>query len=497
MNRLPLWMIACFALGAIVGPTLFFRPAHGASMDASLQPVLQNKLHGAGLTPPLDEQRRTPVVRAVEAAGPSVVNIQVGRNVRTMRGIGFEKDGEASGVIVDKDGLVITNWHVIRRKDATPNFQVYVLLRNGKKFSARVLSQSRENDLALLEIEVPSGSKQQFQAIEMGNSDQLMVGETMVAIGNPRGQANTVTAGVLSATNRNLRIRYFGQWMEFKGLLQTDAAISPGNSGGALIDITGKLVGVNTLMQTNAQNINFAIPVNKVRKVFESTLLNQSSQLWLGIETKESANGIFVSHVAAEGPSRAAGIKRNDRILYVLGKKITNKKEYAKALLGHEEGQLLTIRIQQGSKTKTVRVKPWSSKQRAVYQYTGMFIEEINQQAERRLYRNIRRALQANAAYGTLVPMRIMKIQENSPAIDLGLTVGDLIVGYRSIDLFGDPILRTFPNGVDSLANHMALRASRERNSRGRLRGYSSSMSIEIYRDGAETPLLYGELELR
>src|SRR5262249_7498359 len=155
--------------------------------------------------------------------------------------------GQGSGVILDESGLVITNWHVISFLERDDAFKINVKLRSGKSYFADLLSSSAEWDLALLQLQLPQGEK--VKPITLGDSDSLMIGEDVLAIGNPQGNANTVSKGILSATSRSIEVMApDGRRRSYSGLLQTDAAINPGNSGGALLDITGRLIGINNAM---------------------------------------------------------------------------------------------------------------------------------------------------------------------------------------------------------------------------------------------------------
>jgi serine protease Do len=297
------------------------RLGSGAIDPAHLEPILQQ-------LPTADERaaRVTPVVLAVGRAAPAVVSIKTGRKAvgdwyfQTQRDV---TDGQGSGVIVDPDGLVITNWHVIWNARNEPNFFVKVALNDGSELDAEVLHESPEDDLALLRIR--NAGSRTFTPVVMGSSKDLMIGETVIAIGNPRGQANSVTVGVLSATGRDIAVPWPNsrEVHRFTNLLQTDAAINPGNSGGALLDITGKLIGINNALRSDSIGINFAIPVDRVHEVFHGQLLaiDGSSKLWLGmgVEPASDDNGIRVQSIEDHGPAREAGLREGDRIVSVAG----------------------------------------------------------------------------------------------------------------------------------------------------------------------------------
>ena len=230
---------------------------------------------GAGAAQPAgaaepNVSRVTPVVLAYRKANPSVVNISTEKIV-TRRFGGFGRDifedifpspfrrkvpvqSLGSGFLVHPAGYVVTNAHVVSR--AT---KISVTLADNTTAAARVISADGDTDLAVLKIEPPNGASLPY--LPLGRSDDLMVGETVIALGNPMGLAHTLTTGIVSAVDREL---VFRQGVRYPGLIQTDAPINPGSSGGPLLNIRGELIGINTAIRADAQNIGFAIPVDKL-----------------------------------------------------------------------------------------------------------------------------------------------------------------------------------------------------------------------------------------
>ena len=259
------------------------------------------------------ERRRDATVRAVEKAGPAVANIATERVViehfppgfdeffREFTGRGAERRTVArslgSGVIIDPTGYIVTNAHVVQHAS-----KIVVTLPDEREFEANLLSLTYVHDLALLKIDAPVP----FTYIRLGTSGDLMMGETMLALGNPFGLENTVTRGVISARDR--RIRKDGKELEGT-FLQTDAAINPGNSGGPLLNLDGELVGVNTAVHAGGQGIGFAIPVDRVRQVLcELSDPATVRESWLGWQLSDSRAGVRVDRVDAGSPAAAAGI---------------------------------------------------------------------------------------------------------------------------------------------------------------------------------------------
>ncbi|MEJ2657453.1 MAG: trypsin-like peptidase domain-containing protein, partial [Desulfobacterales bacterium] len=223
--------------------------------------------------------RESAVVKAIKRVSPAVVNIssefEVRKRVNPFYGFGLDPSFESffkdffdpgyeqkykrtsmgSGVIIDgKRGFILTNKHVIIKSST-----ITVALKDGREFKAQVIGADPDSDLAVLRIS-PKGD---LPAIEMGNSGNLMIGETVIAIGNPFGFSNTVTTGVISAVNRSIKV----DDTFYHEFIQTDASINPGNSGGPLLNIYGELIGINTAIYAKAQGIGFAIPINKAKRI--------------------------------------------------------------------------------------------------------------------------------------------------------------------------------------------------------------------------------------
>jgi Do/DeqQ family serine protease len=277
----------------------------------------------------------------VQRATPAVVNVYAGRSVqrnpmfddplfRRFFGPGFgapqTQRSLGSGVIVDAGGLVVTNNHVIEGAD-----EVKVSLADKREFEAEIVLKDSRTDLAVLRLK---DGNERFPALELGNSDELQVGDLVLAIGNPFGVGQTVTHGIVSALARTqIGIT------DYQFFIQTDAAINPGNSGGPLVDMAGRIVGINTAIFSRSggsQGIGFAIPANMVRVVVASAKGGGSAvkRPWLGArlqavtpEIADSLNlkrpaGALVASVSAGGPAARAGLKSGDLIVSVDGQPV-------------------------------------------------------------------------------------------------------------------------------------------------------------------------------
>ena len=333
----------------------------------------------------ISRSRRTAIVTAAQRVSPAVVSVSV-VTTRIVRadpyGLPFHDEffdrffppsvyrervpGLGSGVIVDADGIVLTNSHVIRDAE-----ELKVNLPDGRHFDAKLLGDSPVYDLAVLKI--PSDH---LPVAPLGDSDSLVVGEWAIAIGNPFGfllddPQPTVTAGVVSAMRRDIKAEATSTSM-YKNMIQTDAAINPGNSGGALVDADGEVIGINTFIFTNSGGsigLGFAIPINLAKKVLaEVRRYGRVRVAWPGMTVQpvtellarrlgwEGTGGLVVSAVDRGGPAERAGLKPLDRIRSVNGR-VTNDVEDAQAsIYGAQVGDRLTLEVERDGKSRTIVV---------------------------------------------------------------------------------------------------------------------------------------------
>ena len=263
-----------------------------------------------------------------------------------------------SGVIVTTDGYILTNNHVVEGAD-----EIQAVLSNGKEFKARLIGTDVATDTAVLKIDA-----QDLPALPISNSDNLEVGDIVLAIGNPFGLGQTVTMGIISAVGRgDLGI------MRFEDFIQTDASINPGNSGGALVDADGRLVGINTAILSRSggnQGVGFAVPVNLARAVIEGLVSNgKVSRGYLGVQPQKltpelmkqfgltDQNGALVSEVAPRTPAEEAGIKAGDVILEVNGKKISDDRNLRMTVSQMAPKTSVPVKLIRDGKEKTIIVK--------------------------------------------------------------------------------------------------------------------------------------------
>ena len=318
--------------------------------------------------------RRTPIVRAVERVAPATVNITSKQLVRR-RGHPFfqgdpffeeffdrfnpqrERQSLGTGVILAPDQVVLTNEHVLAGAS-----EITVTLSDGRDYAGELIGADPETDLAVVAIQ----TDEKLPTAPLGDSDDLLIGETVLAIGNPFGLGHTVTTGVLSATNRSVR----SNRDEYHGFIQTDASINPGNSGGPLVNINGEVIGINTAIFRDAEGIGFAIPINRARRISEELIQHgEVIPVWLGLRLQrlteelrqglevKSRFGAVVSHVFDDSPAARGGLRRGDVIVALDATPIKQPGSYFKLLRGLPEGSEAQLAVEREGQKLDVSVK--------------------------------------------------------------------------------------------------------------------------------------------
>lgn len=306
-----------------------------------------------------------PVVRAVEKAGPATVKIETTREVLVDQFF-FQmlekRQGVGSGVIYRKDGYILTNAHVV--EDAK---EIIVQMADGRSFPGQVIGRDALTDLAVVKVDADD-----LPVAELADSDELRVGQVVVAIGNPLGQDNTVTTGVISALDRDLLVDA-EQNRYLEGMIQTDAAINPGNSGGPLINQGGEVIGVTTAIIERAQGIGFAIPSSIARAVGDQ-IISHGRPLRLGVlggsltpalarSIQEQTNlrlavqrGAFITRVLPDTPAAHAGLSQGDVVTAVNNEEIAGIRELRQAVQKTGFGSDLALTYYRGSQKNEVRL---------------------------------------------------------------------------------------------------------------------------------------------
>jgi serine protease Do len=319
--------------------------------------------------------RRNAVVIAVEKVGKAVANLSTEkmlaeRHVDPFFGFRYDlfdqffdqffgqhtekrvKQPLGSGVLIDEDGYIITNEHVISRATV-----INITLDDGSRFNATVVSSDPTEDLAILKID----SSTPLPFVKLGTSKDLMIGETVIALGNPFGLENSVTIGVLSAKNRTITYSGEAGSLEYEGLIQTDTLINPGNSGGPLVNINGELIGINTAIVNQAQGIGFAIPVDKVKKTLTTLFsFREIKKIWLGVEVVEPEDGrkgVLITEIEDGSPACNLGLKKRDVIIEMDSLQINDVLDFKKNMIKKDVGQDVAFKIDRDGSIKKIVVK--------------------------------------------------------------------------------------------------------------------------------------------
>ncbi|HMA66454.1 MAG TPA: Do family serine endopeptidase, partial [Desulfosalsimonadaceae bacterium] len=265
----------------------------------------------------------------------------------------YKRKSLGSGFILDKEGYIVTNHHVIKDAD-----EIQVKLKNGKEYDATIQGTDASTDLALIKIQ----ADKELPTLELGNSEKLKIGQWIIAIGNPFGLEHTVTAGIISAKGRVIGA---GPYDDF---IQTDASINPGNSGGPLINMDGEVVGISTAIVAGGEGIGFAIPITMAKDILEQ--LKKSGEVtrgWLGVgiqdldqELKDYYgvdHGVLVTKVFSGDPADKAGIRSEDVIVSVNGEPVDSARQLSKLVAELAVGETAKIKINRKGETRTVSVK--------------------------------------------------------------------------------------------------------------------------------------------
>jgi S1-C subfamily serine protease len=316
-----------------------------------------------------------------------------------------------SGVIIDEEGYLLTNFHVVSRAR-----RVWVRLSDGREFEAEKISGTSVTDVALLRIKTEQPER--FRAVSFAGDDDLMLGETMIALGNPFGLGGSVSRGILSSKSR--RPPREGESLDVMDWLQTDAAINPGHSGGALINLEGKLVGINVAVYREAQGIGFAIPVKRlVEAISEIYSPEWLKDIWFGARLRAGAFPLEVLAVEAESPADQAGLRVGDSILTIHGQAPRGYFHFIRTLLESGEQGEVDLEVGRGEQTRrlTVRLVPERAhfNEQLVMKKTGASVQELTPELARVL------------GLGRIQGLLVAGVEPGSPAASVGMDQGMVI----------------------------------------------------------------------
>jgi serine protease Do len=390
--------------------------------EAASQPARQTAT--PTIPPTVSASRRTPIVVVAHDVLPSVVNIQTEATITRrnpnafMDPFGFFGGRErsytsqslGSGFVWSSDGIIVTNNHVVEGAS-----RITVNLQDGRQLPAKLLGVDPDSDLAVLRVD-----DRKLTAAPIGTSSDILIGESVIAVGNPFGLSGTVTTGVVSALGRSVPSQDLTR--TFTDFIQTDASINPGNSGGPLLNIEGRVIGINVAIYAEAQGIGFAIPVDRAKKVIEDLLrYGVVHSAWVGAVTAtltpeearrldlKTQRGAVVVRVFANSPAEAAGLKAGDVITSVGGKPVDSREAFSTATATLASGATVPLSVDRGGSTRTVNLRPADPPGalglRILEEVAGLRVADENR------------------------AVVVDQVISNSRAAEIGLAPGDLIVG--------------------------------------------------------------------
>jgi serine protease Do len=366
------------------------------------------------------ETRRTPIVLAVESTRDSVVNIhgqklvvgtddEASGDLRRVNGMG-------TGVIIDGRGYVVTNYHVVEGVK-----RIEVTLASGRTVAGRLVSHDPRTDLAVLKID----SEEPLPVIRVGTSSDLMIGETVLALGNAFGYEHTVTRGIVSAVHRNVEV---SRTQRYEDLIQTDAAINPGNSGGPLLNIDGEMIGVNVAVRAGAQGIGFAIPIDRVLQVVTELMsVERVARTWHGIVVRRQAGdaGVVVETVHGESPAECCGVKAGDVITRIGDLHVASQLDVERALLGHKAGERVPVMVVRATGEERIELPLAEARPRKLtleercWQQLGIRVQTVPAVKVQKLQSRYRGGL------------LVSEVRSDGPAAGQGIREGDILVGLH------------------------------------------------------------------
>ena len=320
---------------------------------------------GAAATSLLTDVRRDAAVEAVQLVMPAVVNIatetvvQIGDPIENLFREFFDpyyrkrppntQHSLGSGVIIDEEGFVLTNYHVVGRAS-----RITVKLMDGREFEADRVNFSSLTDVALLKIRTTNSVR--FAAVKFAGDDDLLLGETVLALGNPFGLGGSVSKGILSSKSR--RPAAENEPLDVLDWLQTDAAINPGNSGGPLVNVRGELIGINVAIHREGQGIGFAIPVKRLSTALSDIYSPEGLEsLWFGARVRPGGAPLQVMSVQVESPAGKAGLRAGDRILQVNGKTPRGFMDFIAELRSVKDKRDATLMVDSAGERKRIEVR--------------------------------------------------------------------------------------------------------------------------------------------
>ncbi|HVV98722.1 MAG TPA: trypsin-like peptidase domain-containing protein [Planctomycetaceae bacterium] len=408
------------------------------------------------------------MVKAIRRAQASVVNINsektaFDRDTYTT-GTGRKINGMGSGIIIDERGYIVTNQHVISDVDS-----LSVTLIDGSTHYAKIISYDRKHDLAIIKINAPMP----LQVMPLGTSSDLMLGETVITVGNPFGYTHSVTSGIVSSLSRDVEVN---EKQGYKNLIQTDASINPGNSGGPLINLEGDVVGINVAIRAGAQRIGFAIPIDDARGLIARLLnVRRLDGTWHGVTGRDMKTAtekkFVVTGLESDSPAMRAGVRSGDVITQIATTRVHDQADFERAILGHQPGDKLTMIVKrdQGEQTLTLDLaaSPGAAPQPAIarhqvgQQTSGVQAPVVRAKSPDAVDEQnwsslgLRLVKLPDAQFQAMRSryrggLKVVDVRPESPASQNGIKQGDILVGLHEWETVS-------PENVAYVLNHPKL----------------------------------------
>ncbi len=367
--------------------------------------------------------RRSAIVRAVQGARPSVVNIHGRKTVPVeydsrSSEASSQVNGMGTGIVIDQRGYIITNYHVVEGVAS-----IRVTMADGSTAVAQLVANDPKTDLAI--IKIPTEAP--LPVINLGTSEDLMPGETVVAVGNAYGYENTVTQGIISALHRTVQVSDYQKYMD---LIQTDASINPGNSGGPLLNIDGDMIGINVAVRVGAQGIGFAIPINEALEVAANLMsaerlaaVTHGAKLRTEYDTQESH--VVVDSVRTGTPADKAGLRGGDVLLAISDQPLMRRLDFERALLDCQVGEEVPLEINRGGSVMQVSLVLTegagltSVATDDAWDQVGLRLSPVATSTFRKYNTRYRGGL------------KVVAVRPGSPAAEHGIRRGDILVGMH------------------------------------------------------------------
>ncbi len=459
--------LSLLASACVIAPGLFGSAAQAQFLDGPPERIV----------PESQLQVQLSYAPVVKQTAPAVVNVYTSRTVRTRSGADFfermfgmqrapqerVESSLGSGVIVRSNGIIVTNAHVVKGAD-----ELKVVLNDRREFPAEIVAQDEEIDVAVLRVET-NGERLPALAIQ-SQSDDLEIGDIVLAIGNPFGVGQTVTSGIVSALGRT-------NVTDLSSFIQTDAAVNPGNSGGALVDLSGELVGVNTAIFSRSggsNGIGFAIPSELVSRAVDSALSEgRIVRPWIGARTNavdatmasalglDRSKGAVINEILPRGPADKVGLEKGDVILSVDGTPINDDSGLRFKLATLRKGEEVAIRYFREGSERTVNVEtdiPQESPERDERKIQGM------NPFDGATIVNMSPALGEELGFDPFISgVMVLKIERGSAANYNRLRPGDFLIGLNDEDITST---RQFESLLDTVESEEGWKLSIDRNGR-------------------------------